>query len=45
MESKEEKTNVYGFDRSMLGTPTSNSMLNSFMLRNADVKQMDFLFQ
>ena len=34
---KEEKANVYGFDRSMLGTPTSNSMLNSFILRNADV--------
>lgn len=37
-ETKEAATNVYGFDRSMLGTPTSNSMLNSFILRNANVK-------
>ena len=43
-ESKEAASNVYGFDRNMLGTPTSNSMMNSFILRNADVKQMDYLF-
>ena len=44
-ETKEAATNVYGFERDMLGTPTSNSMLNSFILRNANVKQMDYLYQ
>lgn len=37
----EEKSNVYGFKRELIGTPTSISMLNSVPLKNADVQKWD----
>ncbi len=40
----EEKSNVYGFKKSLLSSPTSVSMLNSALIKNADVKNMDSLF-
>lgn len=33
----EERANVYGFQRQLLQSPTSVSMLNSFALKKADV--------
>mmetsp|Transcript_39406 Transcript_39406/g.60235 ORF Transcript_39406/g.60235 Transcript_39406/m.60235 type:complete len:97 (+) Transcript_39406:2205-2495(+) len=40
----EEKTNVYGFKKELLSSPTSVSMLNSAMVKNANVNRMDTLF-
>jgi len=40
----EEKSNVYGFQKDLLSSPTSISMLNSSLIKNADVKNMDTLY-
>jgi hypothetical protein len=41
----DEKSNVYGFKRELIGTPTSISMLNSIPLKNADVQKWDQSYQ
>jgi hypothetical protein len=40
-----EKANVYGFNRELIGTPTSLSMLNAVSMKNADVSKYDFSYQ
>lgn len=37
----DKQANVYGFNRELIGTPTSLSMLNSVPLKNADVTKYD----
>jgi hypothetical protein len=44
-QEAEEKANVYGFKRELIGTPTSISMLNSIPLKNADVLKWDQNYQ
>jgi hypothetical protein len=42
---QEEKSNVYGFNRDYICTPTSISMLNSVPLKGADVSRWDLNYQ
>mmetsp|Transcript_12376 Transcript_12376/g.20792 ORF Transcript_12376/g.20792 Transcript_12376/m.20792 type:complete len:276 (-) Transcript_12376:66-893(-) len=40
----EQKANVYGFNMQLLQSPTSVSMINSTLIKNANVSQMDALY-
>jgi hypothetical protein len=44
-EQNEIDNNVYGFKRQLLGTPTSNLMMNAICIKGADVKNFDKLYQ
>ena len=41
---REAKSNVYGFQRDYLASPISNTMMNSHVLKNADVDRMEALY-
>lgn len=40
----EEKANIYGFQRKLLTSPTSVTMMNSYAIKKADVKKFDAFF-
>ena len=43
-DEQEKSNNVYGFKRQLLGTPTSNLMMNAICIKGADVKNFDKLY-
>ena len=44
IEQDEFSSNVYGFEKRLLQSPTSTLMMNSSMIKNADVERMERLF-
>ena len=42
--SRVAETHVYGFDEEYLNSPVSTTMMNSHLLKNADVGEMERLY-
>ena len=40
----EEAANIYGFDRNLITSPTSVTMMNSYAIKKADVKKFELFF-
>lgn len=44
MKKQEKEENPYNFEKQRLMSPTSNQMLGSYLIKNADVQKMDWLY-